>query len=91
MGLTPLVLVVGAPASARSASEAVLAKLRFAVATSETTDEALQLMATLRPDVVVVPAADVLEIRSAAADHQAVVVMRDDPDLLVEAIRHSLV
>jgi hypothetical protein len=90
MGLTPLVLVVGPPAPARNASEAVLVKLRFAVATSETTDEALQLMATLRPDIVVVPPEDVLDIRTAAAENQTVIVMRDDPDLLVEAIRHSL-
>lgn len=89
-GQTPLVLVVGAEAPARTASEAVLARLRFAVATSNTTDEALRLMPALRPDVVVVPAQNVLDVRSAVPETLRVVVMREDPESLVEAIRRSL-
>ena len=83
-------LVVGPPVPARSASEAVLAKLRFAVATSDAPDDALRLIPALRPDVVVAAAEDVPDIRGAAPDDLPVVVMRDDPDLLVQAIRRSL-
>ena len=89
-GLTPLVLVVGSAAPARDASEAVLAKLRFGVATANTTADAVKLIGDLRPEVVVVPQEDILEIRTAAPDQLRVVVMRDDPDLLVDAIRRSL-
>jgi hypothetical protein len=89
-GLTPLVLVVGGVSPAGRAAEAVLAKLRFGVAISDTADQALDLIATLRPDIVVVPAEDVLRLRTLRPDHPRVVVMREDPDLLIEAIRRTL-
>jgi hypothetical protein len=90
-GLTPLVLVVGGATSAADASEAVLAKLRFGVATAETADEAVRLLPTLRPDVVVVPAEDVLRLRQEAPTEELrVIAMRNDPELLIEAIRRTL-
>lgn len=89
-GLTPLVLVIGGEKPAAAASEAVLAKLRFGVATSDTADEALALIATLRPDVVVVPPEDLSRVRSEVPEQLAVVAMRDDPELVVEDIRRSL-
>ena len=88
--MTPLVLVVGADSAARHASEAVLAKLRFAVAISETPRAALEGMTSLRPDIVVVAADDVLEMRTTAPGHVPIVVLREDPELTVEAIRWSL-
>jgi hypothetical protein len=89
-GLTPLVLLVGGEKPATAASEAVLAKLRFGVATSDTTDEALAVIGTLRPDVIVAPPEDISRIRTAAPDHLQVVAMRDDPQAVVEEIRRSL-
>ena len=89
-GLTPLVLLVGGEKPATAASEAVLARLRFGVATSDTADEALAVMGTLRPDIIVAPAEDVPRIRHEAPESLRVVAMRDDPELVVEAIRRSL-
>jgi hypothetical protein len=75
-------------------SELVLAKLRFAVATSATVEEALRVMTGIRPDVVVAEAADASRIRLEAPEHLPVVVMsedmRDDNDRFVEGIRASL-
>jgi hypothetical protein len=90
-GLTPLVLVVASATPAASASEAVLAKLQFGVATAETTEQALRLLPTLRPDVVVVPAEDVPRMRrEASLEDLRVVAMRNEPELLIEAIRRTL-
>jgi hypothetical protein len=89
-GLTPLVLVIGGAKPAAAASEAVLAKLRFGVATSDTADEALAVIATLRPDVVVVSPEDLSRVRSEVPEQLAVVAMRDDPESVVEDIRRSL-
>ena len=89
-GLTPLVLVVGGERPAAAASEAVLAKLRFGVATSDSADEALAVIATLRPDVVVAPPEDLPRIRNEAPDTLRVVPMRDDPALVIDDIRRSL-
>lgn len=89
-GQTPLVLVVGGASSAGRASEAVLAKLRFAVAISDTVDQALDVITTLQPDVVVVSREDLPRIRNMRPDQRRVLVMRGDPELLVDAIRRSL-
>src|SRR5205807_10617086 len=53
-GYSPLVLVVDRDAHGRDTCEAILAKLRFAVAPVESAEKALSLMAALRPDIVVV-------------------------------------
>lgn len=89
-GLTPLVLVVGGERPAAAASEAVLAKLRFGVAMSDTAEEALALMATLRPDVIVAPPEDLPRIRNEAPDTLRVVPMHEDAASVVDEIRRSL-
>jgi hypothetical protein len=89
-GLTPLVLLVGSERPATAASEAVLAKLRFGVATSDTAEEALAVVGTLRPDIIVAPAEDVSRIRSEVPEQLRVVAMREDPESVVEDIRRSL-
>jgi hypothetical protein len=75
-------------------SEAVLAKLRFAVATSGTVEEALRVMKGLRPDVVVADADAASRLRREAPDHLRVVVMNDemrgDREALVEQIRVTI-
>ena len=87
-------LLVGGDADVAGQSEAVLAKLRFAVATSGTVEEALRVMTGLRPDIVVADAAAAARIRLEAPDHVPVVVlddaMRASREALVEGIREAI-
>jgi hypothetical protein len=93
-GYAPLVLLVGADAEVIGQSEAVLAKLRFAVATSATVDDALRVMSGLRPDLVVADADGAARIRIEAPEHVPVVVlddeMRANREVLVEAVRDTI-
>ena len=93
-GHAPLVLLVGGDADVVGQSEAVLAKLRFAVATSATVDAALRVMSGLRPDIVVANAADAARLRLESPDHVPVVVLDDDMrssrEALVEGIREAI-
>ena len=93
-GFAPLVLLVGTGESVVARSELVLAKLRFAVTTSGTVEDALRVMTGIRPDVIVAESADASRIRLEAPEHLPVVVMsdamRDDNDLFVAEIRQSL-
>jgi hypothetical protein len=93
-GFAPLVLLVDEGAGAVSRSEAILAKLRFAVATSGSVEEALRVVATLHPDLVVAADGDAERIRMEAPEHLPVVVMDDglqsNPEALVEEIRKAL-
>jgi hypothetical protein len=88
------VLLVGADADVIGQSEAVLAKLRFAVATSGTVDDALRVMSGLRPDLVVADAEGAGRIRLEAPEHVPVVVlddeMRANREVLVEAVRETI-
>ena len=87
-------LLVGGDADVVGQSEAVLAKLRFAVATSGSVDDALRVMTGLRPDIVVADADGAARIRLEAPEHVPVVVlddtMRADREVLVESIRETI-
>lgn len=93
-GFAPLVLLVGSGESVVAQAETVLAKLRFAVATSGTVEDALRVMTGIRPDVIVAESDAAARIRLEAPEHLPVVVvsdeMRNDPDRFVGEIRHSL-
>ena len=93
-GFAPLVMVVGQGETAVAQSEAVLARLKFAVTTSGTVDEALRVMAGIRPDVVVAEPEAASRIRLEAPEYVPVVEMngdmRLDPDALVEGIREAI-
>ncbi len=93
-GFAPLVLLVGEGASVIAQSEAVLAKLRFAVATSGSVEEALRVVAGIRPDVVVADADAASRIRREAPVHLPIVVMsdemREDREVLVKEIRETI-
>ena len=92
--LAPLVLLVGDDEPVTSMAEAVLAKLRFAVTTSKTVDDAIRVLAGLRPDIVVAGAADANRVKREASGKLSVVVMTDDmrenPEVLIPAIRETL-
>jgi ABC-type Fe3+-hydroxamate transport system substrate-binding protein len=93
-GFAPLVLLVDEGAGAVSRSEAILAKLRFAVATSNSVEDALRVVVTLRPDLVVAADGDAERIRKEAPQHLPVIVMapdlQDSPEALIEEIRRTL-
>jgi hypothetical protein len=93
-GCAPLVLVLGRGETAAVQAEAVLARLKFAVTTTGTVQEALRILEGIRPDVVVAEPEAASRIRLEWPEHIPVVEMngemRDDPDALVEAIRQAI-
>jgi CheY-like chemotaxis protein len=90
----PLVLLIGDDGPVMAMAEAVLAKLRFAVTTSKSVDEALKVMTSLRPDIVVAGKDAAGRVRAEAPEAPAVVVMTDamrkNPEVLIPAIRETL-
>jgi hypothetical protein len=93
-GLAPLVMVVGDESAVGDAVGAVLAKLKFAVTPSATVDEALRVLPTMRPDLIVAAHGDASRIRLECPEHRGVVVvtdrMRENAQLLVDEIRKAL-
>ena len=97
-GFTPLVLVVDEDSRGRELCEAILAKLSFAVTPAISREKALQIMAALRPDVIVARSADARALRERTAkglDGPAVPVVElgeggPDPIGLIEEIRAAL-
>lgn len=87
-------MVVGDDQVAVGLAEAVLAKLKFAVTTSSSVENASRVLPGLKPDIVVAAPADAGRLRMEAPEHFSVVEMtdqmRDDPLTLVESIRQSL-
>jgi hypothetical protein len=65
-GFSPLVLVADEDPDSRVICEAILAKLRFAVAPVDSVDKAVTVIATLRPDVIVAHARDTMPLQRAA-------------------------
>jgi hypothetical protein len=64
-GYTPLIFVVDARPSGRDACEAILAKLRFAVAPFDSLEKAKRAMEGLKPDLVLVTKDGLDEMRRA--------------------------
>lgn len=93
-GFAPLVMVVGRGEAAVAQSEAVLARLKFAVTTSGSVEEALRVMAEIVPDVVVAEPDAAMRIRLESSEPVPVVElngdMRGNPDALVEGIREAI-
>jgi hypothetical protein len=87
-------MVVGDQSAVGSVAEAVLAKLKFAVSPSPSVDDALRVLTTLRPDIIVARPDDAARLRREAPEHLVVVTvndgMRDDPQLLIEEIRKAI-
>src|SRR5438128_735206 len=93
-GFAPLVLVADEDATNRDLCEAILAKLRFAVAPMDSVEQAVKVIGTLLPDVIVAHARDVSPLRRAAwPSGVPFVTVTDemrDPDRLVRAIRDAI-
>jgi CheY-like chemotaxis protein len=90
-GATPLIVVADEEPGSRATCETILAKLNFAVAPVESLPKALEVMAALRPEVVVAKVRDAsLLIQQSLAPVVVVTEEMSDPDVLVEAIRQAL-
>src|SRR5438874_13583971 len=90
-GYSPLVLVVDVDPRGRETCETILAKLRFAVAPVDSAEKALDVMAGLRPDVIVTRERDAERLRQNGGTTPVVVSDRlDDPERLVGGIRRPL-
>ena len=97
-GFAPLVLVADDDKDSGSRCEAILAKLRFAVAPAHTVDEAVRVMQVLRPNIVVAHLKDETKLRRKMETEPAmagvpILSLNDDtkdPETLVEAIRRVL-
>lgn len=92
-GYAPLILVVDENAENGARCEAILAKLRFAVAPAHTVDEALRVMDALRPNLIVARVKDIARLKRGMPTGVPVVTLtdeRNDLDAMVDDIRRAL-
>jgi len=92
-GFAPLVLLVEENAEHGARCEAILCKLRFAVAPAHTVEEAIRVMDALRPNLVVARVSDVAKLKRATPSGVPFVALTDehnDLDAMVEEIRRAL-
>lgn len=92
-GFAPLVLLVDENAENGARCEAILAKLRFAVAPAHTVDEAVRVMDALRPNLVVARVTDAARLRKATPSGVPFVELTEahnDLEEMVEEIRRAL-
>lgn len=94
-GFTPLVMVVDSESRRREISEAILAKLMFAVAPADSVDKAVSIVRALHPEVIVAGEQDARRIRELIPLDSgiAIVAIAEDTrvsEALIEAVRNSL-
>jgi hypothetical protein len=94
-GFTPLVMVVDSQVGRREISEAILARLMFAVAPVESAEKAVALLQALNPEVIVASEQDAKKIRQLLPidTEIAIVAVGEDArvtDALIESVRASL-
>jgi CheY-like chemotaxis protein len=92
-GFAPLVLLVDEDPESGQRCEAILAKLRFAVAPAQTLAEATRVMDALRPNLIVGHVSDPEALKHAAPGDIPVVILSDglsEPDAMIGEIRRAL-
>jgi DNA-binding response OmpR family regulator len=92
-GFAPLVLLVDEDADTSQRCEAILAKLRFAVAPARTLAEATRVMDALRPNLIVGRISDPDALKRAAPNEVPVVILTDvlsEPEAMIGEIRRAL-
>jgi len=92
-GFAPLVLLVDEDPDSGARCEAILSKLRFAVAPAHTLAEATRVMDALRPNLIVGHVTDPDALRRAAPADIPVVILDDAlsaPDSMIAEIRRAL-
>jgi hypothetical protein len=88
-------MVVDGEARRRDISEAILARLRFAVAPVESAERAVAIMADLAPEIIVAGEVDARKIRDLAPARDLVPILAVDPatretEALIDAVRRTL-
>lgn len=92
-GYTPLIMVIDRDEHRLEVSEAILAKLRFAVAPMESVERALAVARALRPAAFVCPASDHRRLRESLTTDTPIVSIADEnpaTEAIVEAVRAAL-
>ncbi len=97
-GYSPLVLVADDDAANGARCVAILSKLRFAVAPAHSVEEAIKVMRSLHPNLIVARLSDEPELLKQMADDPSIgdipivtmTAANDNPDVLVEEIRAAL-
>ena len=93
-GFTPLVMVIDKDPNRRDVSEAILAKLRFAVAPVESVEKAISVIRALAPAAIVGPADDLEKLRNALPLETIPLVAVTDAmartDQLIQVVRAAL-
>ena len=92
-GFAPLVLLVDENLENSARCEAILCKLRFAVAPAHTVDEAVRVMDALRPNLVVARVEDVARLKRAVPSGVPFVGLTEkhnDLEEMVAEIRRAL-
>src|ERR687897_965719 len=85
-GFAPLVLLVDENAENGARCEAILAKLRFAVAPAHTVGEAMRVMDALRPNLVVARVKEVAKLKKATPSGVPFVALTEDHSDLDEMV-----
>ena len=92
-GYAPLVLLVDEDRDSVDRCEAILAKLRFAVAPAHTIAEATRVMDALRPNLIVGHVSDPEALKRAAPPEVPLVILGEGvsaPEAMVAEIRRAL-
>src|SRR5262245_36443062 len=97
-GYSPLILVADDDANSGAHCVAILARLRFAVAPAHSVDEAIKVMTSLHPTLIVTRLKDEAALRAQMAAnpelHDIPIVTltpeNDAPQLMIEEIRRAL-
>jgi hypothetical protein len=88
-GYSPLVMVIEPDAGTRDVTEAILAKLRFAVVPVDSIDQAASISRALRPTVIVC-AERAVGGCTALIPAIPVVALVEPPDALIDRIREAI-
>lgn len=96
-GHSPLILVADDDPASATRCEAILARLKFAVAPAKTADEALRVMRALRPELIVLNLRDAERLRQEMEKDPLTANIPviganpglSDPEALVEEIRRA--
>jgi hypothetical protein len=92
-GTTPLVMVVGHGGTPRRESETILARLNFAVAPTADVAEALRVVESLKPDLIVARPQEATTLRESGTVAAPIVEFNDDQVVataLVDLLRGAL-
>lgn len=97
-GYAPLVFVIDPRPTGRDTCEAILAKLRFAVAPFESVDQAARVVTALRPDLILTGVDQLEAVRAAMAPQgdqrpiPIVAIPEDDAEAvaLIDTVRTAL-